>query len=385
MLIRLVGHLTVMAKQVASLTLFVVLCTLMQMRVHGQTVEVDVRCTASYCGEWLTKNKCPPLDEQCLKEGTMFTYPAECSCCDYCLKYLKEDEWCDIGQPGQPTPGAICGSGLTCTIVSGLDQGVCKRMVSECHRAQDKYDEEEKNGTLGHLRQRPACDQYGNYSPASCIPGSICYCTDPNGGRIFGEVAYDSPDLLRTLTCMFAHCLQNGSYDPLQCVDNKCTCVDQEGMSNQARIHVADLNMTSPSCFSPDLDHKVGRYVRECELRRSDLLARQRTAAKANATAVLSDLPNCGLDGRYERLQVKGDFLVCTDPYGKQIADFKQGRYTNPSSVDCNCARTRYMLREAAKKSGLSPYLPQCCPNGNFKRWQCNRGFCYCVDSNGNQ
>lgn len=28
---------------------------------------------------------------------------------------------------------------------------------------------------------------------------------------------------------------------------------------------------------------------------------------------------------------------------------------------------------------------PECCPNGNFQKWQCRRGFCYCVDSDGSQ
>lgn len=29
--------------------------------------------------------------------------------------------------------------------------------------------------------------------------------------------------------------------------------------------------------------------------------------------------------------------------------------------------------------------FPQCCPNGNYKRINCRRGMCYCVDSNGHQ
>jgi hypothetical protein len=49
-------------------------------------------------------------------------------------------------------------------------------------------------------------------------------------------------------------------------------------------------------------------------------------------------------------------------------------------SVLSDCARTRFLL----EREGVTE-LPTCCANGNFRKKQCRRGLCYCVDCNGNQ
>jgi hypothetical protein len=45
-----------------------------------------------------------------------------------------------------------------------------------------------------------------------------------------------------------------------------------------------------------------------------------------------------------------------------------------------DCARTSFLLKRAGETE-----LPVCCANGNFRRMQCRRGLCYCVDCDGNQ
>jgi hypothetical protein len=42
-----------------------------------------------------------------------------------------------------------------------------------CHRAQDEFEKQREEGTLGHLMQKPKCDEYGDYDPVVCIPGSM--------------------------------------------------------------------------------------------------------------------------------------------------------------------------------------------------------------------
>lgn len=44
---------------------------------------------------------------------------------------------------------------------------------TDCIKAQLKYDERKKDGTLGHLELRPQCDKYGFFSPVMCIPGEM--------------------------------------------------------------------------------------------------------------------------------------------------------------------------------------------------------------------
>lgn len=167
----------------------------------AQGAELDLRCSKSVCDDWLSKNECPDLDKDCVANGRVFSYPIECGCCDYCVTYLSPGEPCDIGQPGQPTASKVCGAGLTCLRDDGDEHAMCKRMRSECHDAQDAYDGSKDKGTLGHLQLRPACDERGEFMPAQCIPGSICYCVSPTGKRIFGEQPFSSPDLVTSMEC----------------------------------------------------------------------------------------------------------------------------------------------------------------------------------------
>jgi len=372
--------------------------------VCGQGAEIDLRCTAEVCTDWLSKNECPPLDKDCIANGRVLSFPVECGCCDYCVAYLSEGDWCDIGQPGQPTASKVCGSGLSCQRDPTLEHATCKRKNSECHLAQDAFDARKESGTLGHLQLRPSCDDRGQYSAVRCIPGSICHCVSPTGGRIFGEKPFSSPDLVMSMRCQcsrdawradqiglgdgafFAHCLPDGSYDPLQCVDGKCACIDSEGgLSSDRRVHVAVLAENSPNCFNTSLGHESGRWARPCELRRYDQLTRYKQM-RDSGVVIFPDLPSCGLDGRYERVQPRDETLFCADADGNQIEQFSVARTGALALVmNCNCARTRDTLQNAAEESGLSPELPECCPNGNFRAWQCTRGLCYCVDINGGQ
>jgi hypothetical protein len=50
--------------------------------------EVNLQCTSDVCDVWFTKNECMKIDEECLETGRVFTYPVECGCCDYCIKYI---------------------------------------------------------------------------------------------------------------------------------------------------------------------------------------------------------------------------------------------------------------------------------------------------------
>jgi len=184
----------------------------------------------------------------------------------------------------------------------------------------------------------------------------------------------------------FAHCLPDGSYDPLQCVDGKCTCVDDEGGPvSERRVHVALLDANSPSCFNATLGHQQWQWARACERQRYDALLRVKELRDAGVV-VFPALPTCGLDGRFERLQSRGESLYCADVDGAQIEAFGVDRSDATARVaNCHCARTRLTLAEAAEESALAPELPECCPNGNFRAWQCARGLCYCVDAHGAQ
>ncbi|XP_065346736.1 uncharacterized protein LOC135943991 [Cloeon dipterum] len=366
--------------------------------------EIDLRCSSEVCSDWLMKNECPPIDKQCYDEGRMYKYPVECGCCEYCISYLKAGEYCDIGQAGQPTSTKICGAGLVCQKDAGEEFGTCKRLKTACHDLQDAYDAAKEDGTLGHLAQRPQCDDRGLFAPIACVPDSLCFCLAPNGERIFGDIVAASAPALMKMNCdcsrdawraaqlelgagaFFAHCMPDGSYDPLQCVDNKCACIDNEGgLVGEQRVHVSLLDEGSPSCFNASLGHERSRWYRPCENRRYQALVRD-AELKDESILVFHELPNCGFDGRYDRVQTDSEEMFCSDENGEQLENFRVHRMSaEAAAMDCNCARARYLLKKAEDESGLTVDLPECCPNGNFRRWQCVRGLCYCVDNHGRQ
>ena len=45
-----------------------------------------------------------------------------------------------------------------------------------------------------------------------------------------------------------------------------------------------------------------------------------------------------------------------------------------------DCAKTRKLLSNEKTFE-----TPKCCPNGNFPKYTCRRGECYCIDENGSQ
>ncbi|CAH1642977.1 unnamed protein product [Spodoptera littoralis] len=61
-------------------------------------------------------------------------------------------------------------------------------MKSDCHTAQDKYDERERNGELGAMEARPRCDGKGKFYKFECVPAQTCFCQSDDGRRLFGEV-----------------------------------------------------------------------------------------------------------------------------------------------------------------------------------------------------
>ncbi|XP_063230271.1 thyroglobulin-like [Bacillus rossius redtenbacheri] len=361
----------------------------------------DITCTEDYCSDYVDSSGCPALPDACNGSASLADYfpsPTTCSCCRTCLVHLGENETCAQGVAGAPTTQSVCGPGLTCTKQAGQERATCQQMSTPCVRLQKAYDERAKNAQPLMTEVRPQCNARGRFAPAHCILGSICYCVAPTGERIFGEQAYTSPSLLRNMTCdcalaawtaeqllgahvSTARCLANGSYDPLQCVGDKCLCVNATAAPVDAvTAHPLFISNATLSCFDPRL-HVEGVFEGPCEQRREDAWSQLELARLEGAEALGVDLPRCSPDGKFHRVQTKGHTKVCVDPEGNQLEDFAVDvDNTNATGMNCNCARTRWVLGQA----GLAE-LPACAANGNFRPLQCFRGKCFCVDDDGNQ
>jgi len=92
-------------------------------------------------------------------------------------------------------------------------------------------------------------------------------------------------------------------------------------------------------------------------------------------------LKMCDPNGWYSSVQIDGEIQFCADKFGKQLEEFQLNRYsTAAANMNCHCAKMRDLLNGKNYAE-----LPVCCPNGNFQKIACRRGYCYCVDDNGYQ
>lgn len=372
--------------------------------IFAQTV--NVLCTEEFCMEQIDQFPCKELPDGCRKSnstmgGIMMTEPSTCSCCDYCIVYLEEGDDCVLNGQGLPVHEAVCGPGLWCMKESDSDFAACVPLISDCTNEQREYDQALKNGTLGFTQVRPLCDEKGDYLPAHCIGGSICYCVNPQGERIFGEQVYSASSLQETMTCecslaawkaeQFAaemkmysqpiHCLEDGSYDPLQCSTDRCRCLQARSNVPDADHGILEINIMedNPACFDPNI-HQKGKYKRECEEKAFKIMQDKEQLLSEGILPMGLRIPDCQYDGRYNRVMVTDTEKICIDPDGNSLGYTVLRNDTLSDGMDCNCARTRFLM----ERQGLTE-LPTCCANGNFRRKQCRRGLCYCVDCNGNQ
>jgi len=368
-------------------------------------------CSKEFCESYLDKKKCPSLPEACISQnsthnGLELPFPGPCNCCDYCLQNIGKGKQCAIGDPTSPMPETVCGDGLSCKSNiggDGKDIPTCEIMDSPstpCAQAQIKYDQKRKSGRLGHLEQRPDCEGNGLYKPYICVPGEICYCLSEDGERIFGEIPFTAnPEYLLRCKCSrdynrakdirnrnlhreeYLRCQSNGDYDTLQCIGDQCLCTDpQDGhptYPERGLVNMTLISATTLPCFN-NKTHMEAEYYRECEALYMEIIDFIKQYEEEGHEAVGFPLPNCQLDGYYALVQENSKTKYCSSPQSKKLGDFEVS-ISDPLALtmNCKCARARSII--------TGPEKPECCENGNYKKVQCRRGLCYCVDENGMQ
>ncbi|CAH0698011.1 unnamed protein product [Spodoptera exigua] len=377
----------------------------------------SILCEVGFCRTYLHETGCttPPIHcsaNNATHNGINLLSPTLCNCCEYCMPLYGEGEHCSRGGPGTGTTVGRCGDGLYCE--EGEDDSVCVRMKSDCHTAQDKYDERERNGELGALEQRPLCDGKGKFYKYECVPAQTCYCQSDDGRRLFGEVLNRGAITEKTMHCgcsrfhdlikstissavprsiVGPRCTPDGNFFPIRCIRNICYCVDiYTGIikKDSPTIDLERQSITQLSCYDEDLDLFPENAKEEPYSFTSPCLITQDSRATDVLETEKDDFildffggfPECLPDWTYGRIALNSaGQKVCVDERGKQIENYHADKKTDPvaySNMDCKCAQTTSIM-------GSLPEKPICCKNGNFRRIQCRRGMCRCVDSNGKQ
>ena len=140
----------------------------------------------------------------------------------------------NIGQ----LPSQLCGPGLTCT--QNATGAFCMSIAqTPCAKARQDYADAARNmRNPGQLE--PNCDALGAYQGPQPLPGLTTSCYSKDGLRLYGESGITEDG---EMSCQCSqlhhgevsvdglqprpHCLTNGNFDPLQCSNSTCFCVDQ--------------------------------------------------------------------------------------------------------------------------------------------------------------
>ncbi|XP_075988204.1 thyroglobulin-like [Anticarsia gemmatalis] len=375
-------------------------------------------CDANYCRTFVLETGCAATAIHCsinnaTHSGIELPSPTICNCCDYCLRFFVQGEHCSVGGPGLGTTIGRCGDGLTCAVDKTDGETRCTRMTSACHTLQDEYDAREARGEVGAMEHRPMCDGKGRHAPIECIPAHTCFCQSEEGHRIFGESLYLGSNTIRHMQCgcsrfhekikkslssglrlpvIGPRCTSDGNFNPVQCIDRTCYCVDpttglvQDGVKS---INLDEHPITTLECYNRNLDlfpiYSEGKppynYTSPCLKDLKDKIELVEQSVKDGYNVDYGGgFTECYPDGTFGRSALtRTGSKVCIDDRGRQIGDYEALPGTDAfDKMDCKCAVTSYHM-------GASKEKPVCCKNGNFRPIQCRRGMCRCVDSDGRQ
>ncbi|CAD0206626.1 unnamed protein product [Chrysodeixis includens] len=373
-----------------------------------------ILCERGFCEKHLTTNRCATPSPHCrinnaTHTGMSLPSPTICNCCEYCLPMYGEGESCSKGGPGLGIIAGRCGSGLTC--VEDKDGATtCQRMKTDCHDAQDDYDKREVNGEIGALEHRPHCDDKGRFATFYCVPAHTCFCQSEDGKRIFGEAPNLGSVTAESMHCgcsrfnerikksitstvpspiVGPRCTSDGNFHPIQCLDRICHCVDPITGLIRPRVKSIDLDkdpISKLECYDKNQDlfpkysegEKPFYYTSPClkSLQEKVDLLEQSLEDGFNVD-FFNKIEGCYPDGTFGRIALTR--RICVNERNQQIENYEALPSTPEfDSMNCNCALTTYIMGPSLEK-------PVCCKNGNFRKIQCRRGMCRCVDEDGRQ
>ncbi|CAG4950585.1 unnamed protein product [Colias eurytheme] len=281
-----------------------------------------------------------------------------------------------------------CGVGFTLTQNSHIF-GCCPGCTPTGEIDEGDNDDDDHN--FDHQCRPPAnCLANGWYAPVQC-KGDVftgrCFCTDKNGNRIFGQMWRNQASEM-TCACsrsrheleeegqvVSLHCSSNGDYEPLQCSNGMCWCVETK-TGQPSVIPVPENDMKMLPCYSAST---VGeQYLRRCESIAFALATIHKEQSEHGTNFYGNPTTFCDYDGSYGPYQIQNGIAYCTGRDGKILGSW-QVVVSEMAGINCNCARDSSIH---FPERGMT-VSEVCQPNGNYRPNQVANDITYCVDSDG--
>lgn len=364
-------------------------------------------CHYVTCQEPVSSDACP--DGTLYMEGT-----SQFGCCGACVAFRQEGEKCTgsidpsygggyVKNQQKPTTSFMASLyNVTDNIVDSSwcdysymcfnDKCITDSRVENCKSMLNHYLNDIQDPTLyiyyrDDYRWKPKCTAEGKFEPKQCLgPESQqrCVCMDPDGNRIFGRAFPEQEELFKTMNCKCSrqawekkqagqlsvtlHCLENGNFEPLQCEDDWCYCIDPDtGIPYGSRLSEKAMHLLP--CYNKTL---IGeQYLRRCE---SEYHAHAKVIEALDETGVNGPqtFANCDQDGSYESRQCNQELCNCKDKYNSATLCFSLEK-------DCQCARDKKYYMDTNSKMTV-----KCEVNtGSYEEVQDQTAYKYCVDEDG--
>ncbi|KAF9413128.1 hypothetical protein HW555_008570 [Spodoptera exigua] len=301
----------------------------------------------------------------------------------FCYNILRVNTQCEIAQ--------VCVTDISASDCFGIEQLIPNSIVHGCCPS-CKQSTEDDPQTQGCDPNVSNCLPDGRYAPVQCKGDRFtgrCFCSDPKGRRIFGQMWRDQA---QNMTCACSrrraeleaegkvvtlHCSANGDYEQLQCNSGMCWCAQaRDGQPIVTPVHEEDMERLP--CYSAAV---IGeQYLRKCE---SLSIANGfiRYEQTTHGTNYLGNLAStCDYDGSYGPIQILNGIAYCTGRDGKILGAW-QTPVNTMQGMNCNCARDNMIF---FPERGMT-LTETCQANGNYSPKQSAGSVDYCVDSDGYQ
>uniref|UniRef100_A0A673BJ85 Nidogen 2a (osteonidogen) n=1 Tax=Sphaeramia orbicularis TaxID=375764 RepID=A0A673BJ85_9TELE len=178
-------------------------------------------------------------------------------------------------------------------------------------------------------------------------------------------------------------CDGNGQYAPLQCHGSSghCWCVDSTGQERPG-------TRTPPG--TPPTDCSQVRPKTHCELHRDSV----QTTSPEGYPIPGAFVPQCDANGEYTPQQCHGStgHCWCVDNVGQERPGTRTPPGTprkdyEPVRPKTHCEHHRDSVQTTSPEGYpiFGVFVPECDENGQYTPQQCGDGYCWCVDSTGQE